>query len=224
MKGSTKAILTATALAVLAIAGGNAYYYSHPQLQAKHTLRQYVRACRHGDMEKFCRYSLIERHAPLLVKLTMADDDSDTRTLEERAADEIREMLETMQNVRSIEIGKGSRCLSEIQDTTVLLRQNQVNEKKILERAGIEPDPEYEALQNEYLSFCDSLLDAYDFEVTVWYPNASEPETSHLEVVRSGREWKVDPVSSLLIIPTVYDPDEPRPEKTNIQEDELHAP
>ena len=43
MRGSTKAILTVTGLAVFAIAAGNAYYYSHPVLQAKHRLKQFVR-------------------------------------------------------------------------------------------------------------------------------------------------------------------------------------
>ena len=222
MQGSSKAILTATGLAVLVIAGSSAYYYSHPVLQAKHRLRQYVRAGQHGDMEKFCRYSLIEQNAPLFAKITADDDESDVRTLDERAADEISEMLETMSSVRSIEIGKGSRCLSEIQDTTALLRRNRVNEKKIMERAGIEPDPEYEAVSNEYLSMRDSLQDAYDFEVTVCYPESSEPETEHIEVVQVGGVWKVDPVSSIILIPVVNDPDEKKTKQKDNEEDEYY--
>ena len=222
MQGSSKAILTATGLAVLIIAGSSAYYYSHPVLQAKHRMRQYVCAGQHGDMEKFCRYSLIEQNAPLFAKITSDDDESDVRTLDEKAADEISEMLETMRSVRSIEIGKGSRCLSEIQDATALVRRNRVNEKKIMERAGIEPDPEYEAVSNEYLSQRDSLQDAYAFEVTVCYPESSEPETEHIEVVQVGGVWKVDPISSIILIPVVHDPDEPRQDITDTQEEEHH--
>ncbi|MBR3043704.1 MAG: hypothetical protein IKI45_04390 [Oscillospiraceae bacterium] len=206
MTGSTKAILTATAIAVLAIAGGSAYYYAHPKLQAQSALKHYVRACKSGDREAFCRYTVYEQIAPFYEIFDGADQ---SRPVEERIGTELSEILANVTEIRSVKVDSVKDCTDEFAERIQRMWKNHEAEQKIMARRDIEPDPVFEAGYERVLSYMESVKQAYCFDVTMQRKGEGDSaETAQIVVSRINGCWKVDPFTPIMVVPTVHDPDE----------------
>lgn len=204
MRGSTKAALTAIALTVFAIAGGSAYYYAHPQIQAKHTLNQFLRAYRHGDSEGFCRYSVYEQFAPFFEMFGGADE---SRPKEDRIAEELEGILEGTEEIRSFEVSGTSEYLDGMAEQAKTIRENHELELKILADHDLEENADDAENYQKMLSYFESVKHAYVFDVTVQYRDeAQQPETMQIAVTKSSGRWKADPFTPMMLIPKIHDP------------------
>ena len=196
MKRAGKAGIVVLAAAAVLTGGGCAYWYTHPEVQAKYVMYRFLNACMKGDDKGILRYSALRQILPVWDNY---DSDGNLKPVDLQA--------ETNANIAGLK-----KQYSGVTEYDVIFLKPFDAYLKALPDAMREDKAYYEPksiglFSEHYISCISGVTESYLAIIRYTEPDG-DAETAGILINRTAEGWRADPGSAdciyLLDIPAEY--------------------